>query len=411
MVAEQYLNNEVDLVEPDGPNKTAYLIYEDEQEPLTKQQFKDIEGEILLILNSMSTPGGYRKNEVLPSVLEEFFKKDACLKMSVHMEGAVSGDSYLHPIKCGKWWCPRCGTYHGGKKGLIQRDRQQAVYARLNGGNHILTPEDYRNFIENVIKKITVIQYVLTVPEDERVRFKSKLGINQLLGSARRLIEKIHPGAGMIAYVHLYGDKSTKFNPHVNVHVILKGSVRVIPEDGDLSLDRLKKGWVNALRGHGCQIEGVQGVDIHKSFIDGSARGKKPGYIQILHRIKYMTKPIDQKYLETWKKSNDYEEIRFTVSELKGYRYLRYWGALSNSKYKEFIIEPDGEEKMNKKDMEKLAGEPLIYRGLKRVSIEQLMQDDTKTVTQIGHNFYVVKSKGVKKCPGTSLQPFPMLKL
>jgi len=390
LVAEQYEKEDVDLY-VGGLNEPSYILYPDQAEPVT-------EDDMSLILNILSTGGGVESDPVL----NELTKKNICMKTMASLQGEKTEDVYFKKIHCLKWWCPNCGDHrdaHGKlRQGQIHKNRRRSVYARLNGGYEVTDKATMKTLLRT-LKNTTQIQYIFTVPESERGVFFSKDGLNRLTCSVKRIITSEYPDSGMVAYIHVVGDNSTKYHPHINVHVYLEGDQRVCPlknEDGviyDEQLERIKKRYKAALRAHGCSIDVV---DIQKTFV----RSSEP--IKMLHRIKYMTKPIESDMLQKWQNEQNEEMIRFSVYELKGFRYVRYWGKLNNNKYKQWFEEMnkclthEELEEMNnmlRTKEEKLAGERLKAGGLVMIDIEKLKKRDDLIVEELAEGFYRVRRK------------------
>ena len=399
MLAECYKEGSLDLYQGD-PNENSYLLWEDGTSEVVETD------DIDLILNIMSTPGGVDEDteETVEQIIE---RSRACERTIARFHGEDTEAKYMKRIHCLKWWCPSCGTRTSSRgkmiPGEIQKNRRKAVFARLNGGFEICDKKDFEQFTRT-LNTITMVQYVFTVPEGCRERFKSKEGLNRLFGSAKRIMAKEYPDTGQISYMHVTGDQSLEFHPHVNVQIMIPGDVRVCPPEGveDLQLRRIKKSWARALRGHGCGIpEGVQdgqGVVVHKSFVSKNDNFKKK-----LHRIKYMSKTIDQSYLDKWRDAGRQDMIELAVKSLKGYRYIRYWGELSNSKYKQWyenILKAqrytDKEVKeMNARKLrtreERLAGERLVLERVGIMDIDALMKNPNVKVTRLAKDFYKVE--------------------
>lgn len=345
--------------------------------------------DVFLILNTMSTPGG-----VLGAVLVEGRRMELCMKSALAFQGQETGESYMHPIHCGKWGCPSCGTWKKEDgtvhRGTIQTDRAKAVYERILGRD-IIEIQDFRELIGK-LKKTTLIQYVFTVPEEFRDLFRSKEMLNSLFNSARHCLEKYHEDDGMLGYMHLMGDieEGHEFNPHANVHIIQKGIRRVIPEGGDLQLQLVKKQFAKALIALGCKLEKDENgnfiVNVHKEFATGNTT---KGLKRIMHHIRYMCKPIDRNHYDYLLENNP-ELLHFLTIGVKNYRFLRYWSKLSNSKFREWTEESIEDEEMKKTQMEKSAGEKLTYLGRTRVSVQDFMNRPEYKVEKVGRRLYKI---------------------
>lgn len=239
-------------------------------------------------------------------------RSNCCQKNAAWFQGVETGDFYLKPLDCYKQWCPICG----GLGGVIHRTRQSAILSRVS-----LAEYDLR-------------QLVLTVPEDVYESYKSRDSLNSLLSAGKRLVEryfgvpvfdsqgrikKYRLDVGCIGYLHLFGDKNPdEFMPHVNIHIVVpKGEKLKISKQ---KLESMRDSWGRALRGMGRVCDQP---NIFYSF------RSKPG--KAAHAIKYMCRPWTAENLEAT--SDDVK--RLIVVQLKGFQYLRFWGALANCRYKD----------------------------------------------------------------------------
>lgn len=283
-----------------------------------------------------------RREKELWEINREFDRLRFCGRSASISEGEITGDRYYHKLKCKKHFCPVCG----GKKGLIHQSRKAAIMKRIDLGNY------------------DIEQLILTVPKEHRSKFMSRKGVKQLTDATNRLVKRFYDLSelGAIAYVHLFGDPSKEnpdndleFNPHVNVHIITeKGKAHKITVE---SLEKIRESWKRALRGLGC--EGLTKVDVHYSF---RIRPEHKG-----HAVKYMSRP-------TWgMKQARCEELQpFLLLEMKGFQYLRFWGALSNRNYHEAELMTTKEEM---ESVEKIVGEPLHHVGYDMdVNFERMVQ-------------------------------------
>jgi len=387
-IARDFLEYNCDIIDPveDRPGFVVYDTFE----------IQINEADLSLILTIMATLGGVVEN------LRELQRSAACKRAVVLLRGVNSGHQYIRRLSCCKWWCPECGSYMRGRrliKGEIQKERIKSVYARLNAGYEVHDKEMLESLLKT-LSKVTVLQYVFTVPESERFRYMSKEGLNQLFCSAKKILTSTYANAGMISTMHVVGDNSSKFHPHVNVLVFLQGDVRVMPREGtqDMMLEKIKMRWARALMGHGSQIDLKAkgfGVNVYKNF------AKMHDVKRKLHMIKYITKPIDQKYMEKWINEEDHRMIAFTVRKLKGFRYVRYWGMLSNNRFEEWysrINEGEGEKMKGRyrTEFENGAGEPLRVLGIFMMSFDDILKNPAFTVTKVGRDFYRVEKNQIK---------------
>lgn len=273
---------------------------------------------------------------------QELYKLNLCGNAAVIHEGQTTHKNYYHKMRCKKHFCPICG----GKKGVIHKTRIQAVNKRVD------------------LTKYNLRQFVFTVPEECREVFRSRAGLNRLLSAGKRLVQKAFgKDSAAIGYIHLFGDPrpedpghELKFNPHVNIHIVENGqkALKLDP----LFLDRIKKAWLRSLVHMGCS--GIDSVDVHYSFRI-KERHKR-------HSLKYMSRP-------TWGSEHiqDAALQYLLVVELKGFQYIRFWGALANSNYKETEFQTTAEEKV---EFESVVGEKLRKIGFDScVNFRKMIQD------------------------------------
>jgi hypothetical protein len=263
-------------------------------------------------------------------------------------------EDYMNPIDCRKAWCPKCG----GKGGKVHKARKKAIRDRID------------------IDRLNLRYLVLTVPERFRHLFMSRKGLNGLTRAARRLTGMAFGEKTGAAYSwHLYGDKDPwKFNPHLNVVVPEEKSVKLKLSRADL--DDIKTTWKRSLIGLGCV--GIDAVDVFYEFrIKAAHKG---------HLIKYVARP-------TWDAETlnhvDEAEQWFLVLGLKGFRYVNFWGTLSNRLYRESMGQTIREAKQT---AEELIGKKLHFRGVFPVNVELMLSNGH--IVQVYDGLYkIVKQK------------------
>ena len=259
--------------------------------------------------------------QVQQKIYEELSRSVHCgYTSAVYQSEDDDQDIYYHIMDCRKHWCPICG----GNGGKIHQHRKKAIFQRVD------------------LTKYNIRQFVLTIPENIRSSFMSRYGMNQLFKAANRLMKKYFgKDAAMIAYIHLFGDEKEdksgnqlKFHPHVNVHIFEETYIKLKLDQE--TLEKIKVSWMKALKGMGHDVEIIDIQYLFKLKI----REKR-------HAVKYMSRP-------TWGKEQIEEakqEIReLLILGLKGFQYLRFWGALSNCKYEESAM-------MSKEEKEKIEKE------------------------------------------------------
>ena len=279
-----------------------------------------------------------------------------CGKTAQKLEGYISRLDYWGFITCKKWFCDSCGK----KGGTIHRRRMK----RLMEGRM------------KSIDKQGLRQIICTIPIGEREKFQSRRGISSLYRMAVKAVRSVLPGAKMVVYVHLFGDKDPgKFNPHVNIHVLeAKGTrLTLYPED----LAEIKKRWRWALQGYGCGSMDM--VNVHYSFTDDVNR--------IKHRIKYMSRPNPGP--ENFKPlMKNIPLLHLCVIDLKGFNFIRYYGPRASEAIDVDLPEDDINES------ERFAGEKLIFcpgETMSRTEFDLRYRKDD--YDELSPGFYRIKKK------------------
>lgn len=267
---------------------------------------------------------------------------------------------YYHNLDCRKHWCPICG----GKEGTIHKNRKHAIFDRVD------------------VRKFNLRQLVFTIPQEHREYFKSRYALNQALCSAKNLCKKYFgKESAMIGTLHLFGDSTTEnpdndltYHPHVNVQIIEAKNVRLKLESE--TLDKIRESWRRSLIGMG--LTGIKVVNFDYEF--------KIKLKSKFHAMKYFCRPTwGAKQIE---KTEDEELKELLVLGLKGFQYIRFWGALSNCKYEESGMMT----KREKAEIEKVIGERLYLRRIETgVNFEKMIQNGI--LEEIRPNFYRLKSR------------------
>ena len=273
-------------------------------------------------LEPLTDEGGGSEDQET-EVVDYIKKFEVCGKAAIKFEGYTSRLDYWNFLSCVRWWCKKCGAI-GGK--MHKRRMKRLVEGRLKS-----------------IDRMGLRQIILTVPESDRIKFQTRKGLNSLFKMAAKTIRKVCPGLGLVAYMHMFGDKDPgKFNPHINIHVIeLKGTtLKLYPED----LADIKKRWRKALCGYGCKD--LSTVNVHYSFTD------KVNLIK--HRMKYMSRPNPgPENFEPLMKNIPL--LHLCVIGLRGFNFIRYYGGKGIEKIEDNSVT----DFMN--EVENAAGEKLIF--------------------------------------------------
>lgn len=237
---------------------------------------------------------------------------NCCCSNVVWFQGAEDGSHYVKMVECRKPWCPTCG----GKNGKIHKKRLHAILNRID------------------VEQINLRQIVFTVPEALRYAVSSNDGLNFLFQAAKRVISK-HFGnpeldrfghikrynlkdIGVIAYLHVFGETEGVFKPHINIHIKTKKDQ--LMKLSKAKIEAIRESWLHEMKKLDAKTEIV---DIHYSFRNSARRN--------MHAIKYMSRPWSAADLDAASRGIQ----RLLVMDLTGFQYLRFWGVLSNCRYKD----------------------------------------------------------------------------
>ncbi|MBA7704568.1 hypothetical protein ES703_113384 [subsurface metagenome] len=135
--------------------------------------------------------------------------------------------------------------------------------------------------------------FVFTIPEELRSKFRTKGALSRLGHQVQELLRSYGYSRGLRRF-HFFGDKSTKWHPHLNVLV----------DGGYLSpqkLDKIKAAYAGIL---GCQV-----VDVNYQY--------RPSPGEMVHSLKYVTRATFRDY--SW-------DPRMAL-ELRGFRNQLWWGS------------------------------------------------------------------------------------
>lgn len=288
--------------------------------------------------------GDQNPRHIATAVKKVSYRSGLCNITVAEFETSDKLEHYFRRMKCSKWWCPTCG----GTNGLLHKQRIEAIYNRLVPNN------------------IALRQIVFTLPKELRQHFKNRKALDSLLNIVRRLIErefgvrvsekqtkkgrevKYRLNKGVIAYLHLFGGgydfDPFKFNPHINIHIVERKSNLASSADLDLpdeQFSRLRRGYIRALKAYVANEEDLwkNASHIYKK-IDMAVIDYRTKYDdnEVFNAINYMARPLGHNVFKPLMERKDYKKLHFLMIELKAFRHIRYWGGLSDGKYKEFLI-------------------------------------------------------------------------
>jgi len=212
---------------------------------------------------------------------------------------------------------PTC-IYCGAKDNFIHKKRQRAIHKRINTA------------------KISKLRYfVFTLPLEVRSYFYTAKALNQFFklvlrvikqffgveisrrDSARGIEIKYSLQKECFATLHLHGDHDSLYHPHINVIII-----EHYPDDERF---RLFNRNLPALReSYRRGLEGIIGRRIEKVVINYRyICGEK----ECANCIKYVATPPDPTKFKLLFDNCLHED------DFKNFRFIRFWGKLSNSEY------------------------------------------------------------------------------
>jgi len=181
-----------------------------------------------------------------------------------------NGHRYAKELYCGREWCEVCG------------EEWSAAHQRR-----------FARWISKATQIRSMGSFVFTIPEELRAKYRTKKALSGLGHQVQELLKSYGYSRGLRRW-HFFGEKSTKWHPHLNVLV----------DGGYLApgkLDLIKVAYAGIL---GCQV-----VDVNYRY------RKSPG--EKVHGLKYVTRATFLDY--SW-------DPRMAL-ELRGFRNQLWWGS------------------------------------------------------------------------------------
>lgn len=179
------------------------------------------------------------------------------------------GHRFAKELVCNKEWCSICG-----KDNSIAHNRR------------------FARWIPKILQLESMGYFVFTLPESIRYRYRNKRSLAKLGHDVQELLKSYGYTRGLRRW-HFFGDKSTKWHPHLNCLV----------DGGYCSaavLDKIKASYAWLL--------GVDTVDVNYHY------RRSPG--RMVHTLKYVTRATFR----------DYEWDVEMALELRGFRNMVVWG-------------------------------------------------------------------------------------
>ena len=244
--------------------------------------------------------------------------------------------NYLYRIK-------NCGTKILTGSGLISTKCKKQACPKCGGINHSI----HTSRIKAVEKRIEdktfnySRQLVFTLPlELRREHFMTREGLNRLFDIVRRNIEKYfgvlvkvknkEKGKNVyrldkhvMATLHLFGESHT-YHPHINV--------MIFEETGSWDSLRIDSAKLTAIRkSYQKALSSLLKKSINQAVFNYQYTTDQEA---VKREIRYVTKSFQPDFFEAIKLEEDFELMHLLTDELKQFHFVRFWGKLSNCKYK-----------------------------------------------------------------------------
>ncbi|MBA7661012.1 hypothetical protein ES703_69022 [subsurface metagenome] len=181
-----------------------------------------------------------------------------------------NGHRYAKELYCGREWCPVCG------------DEWSAAHQRK-----------FSRWLSKAMQIRTMGYFVFTIPQELRSKYRTKKALSKLGHQVQELLKGFGYSRGLRRW-HFFGDKSTKWHPHLNV--LVDGGF-VSPR----KLDLVKAAYAGIL---GCQV-----IDVNYQY------RRSPG--EMVHSLKYVTRASFR----------DFNWDQEMADELHGFRNQLWWGS------------------------------------------------------------------------------------
>jgi hypothetical protein len=258
---------------------------------------------------------------------------DSCGTSFVHLEDSKGHEKYAR-IHCQNEICPSCGN----KNSFLHLKRVRRAAARLlwNG---------------------LLGYFVFTIPAEISESRPDREIINKLTKKAWDIVKKNFDTPGGLSRIHMIGEKPGKLHIHINFlfPLLNEGNRGMISKD---KIKHIRDLWTDTLKA-------IFKIDLRESNFKYSF-ADKPG--KKIHKIKYVLRPIvtAEKFLTLS------DEDRHYILSLRKRHNTRWYGDLSNSKYKKYLndrgIDIDTIENEIDGLLSPLSGERYKYIGIVKES-------------------------------------------
>lgn len=250
-------------------------------------QLNKLEKEILLVWLKVH---GFQKDRD---------KIEMCGQNWVHTQCDEGHSKYVE-MHCKSDFCPKCGQTGSA----AHKRRSTRAMGRLIG--------------------LGVLGYaVFTLPEEVSNSESSVEALKHLSKKAWEIIQRNHETVGGMVRTHLMGNDDEKLHIHFNVLFPInnKHGIGKVPQD---VLDKDNKEWTDVVNKYFKLDRKVTNMFYKFAYQVGRQ----------IHQVKYVVRPI----VTTTKFLNLSDENKHYVLSLKGWHNTRWFGKLSNSQYKKYLL-------------------------------------------------------------------------
>jgi len=181
----------------------------------------------------------------------------------------INGHRFAKEITCGKEWCVVCG------------EDDSAAHNRR-----------FARWLPKTQQFEVMGYFVFTIPQELRAKYRTKKALSKLGHKTQELLKGFGYSRGLRRW-HWFGDRSTKYHPHLNV--LVDGGF--VPSR---KLDAIKRNYASLL--------GADMADVNYHY--RMSAGK------IIHTLKYVCRSTFR----------DYEWDTDLALELRGFRNMVVWG-------------------------------------------------------------------------------------
>jgi len=232
--------------------------------------------------------------------INESYRIENCGQTFVHLKCSEGHSKYAR-MHCNREYCPTCGQ----KGSRLHKKRTTRAMDRL-----IWAP---------------VLGYVVFTLPDEVSQSRPDIDTLKLLSTkAWELVKEVFDTTGGMARTHLMGNALGKLHIHINIlfPILNNTGTGMISKE---KLDRLRRSWTNFINKH--YNKEYPNINVNYNF--ATTRRK------IRHKIRYVVRPVVNS-LEFYSLKDD---ERHYILSLTGWHNTRWFGNLSNAKYKKFLTE------------------------------------------------------------------------